>query len=58
MGKFGSKKLESKKDISELLGMDTTTGTCSIQNITINDDSSLIKSTDMGNVDDEYDPGF
>jgi len=58
MGKFGSKTLESKKDISELLGMDTTTGACSIQNITISEDSSLIKSTDMGNVDDEYDPGF
>jgi len=58
MGKSGNKTLESKKDISELLGMDTTTGACSIQNITINEDSSLIKSTDMGNVDEEYDPGF
>ena len=58
MSKLGQKKLEKKKNIEELLGVDQATGVCSIQNITITGDSSLIKEEKMGTIDDDYDPGF
>ena len=58
MAKLGRKDMEEKKDIGAMLGIDTTEGACSIQSITISDDSTLIKSSDMGTVDIKYDPGF
>ena len=58
MSKLGQKRLEKKKNIEELLGVEQTTGICSIQNITIAGDSSLIKEEKMGIIDDDYDPGF
>lgn len=58
MGKLGDKNLESKQSVASMLGVDTTVGNCSIQNITINENPSLIKSSDMGSIDEEYDPGF
>jgi len=58
MSKLGNKEMQEKKDIASMLGINATQGVCSIQNITMPQDSSLIKSTDMGTVDEEYDPGF
>jgi len=58
MSKLGNKEMQEKKDIATMLGINTTQGVCSIQNITMPQDSSLIKSTDMGTVNEEYDPGF
>ncbi len=58
MSKLGNKQLEEKQDIASMLGINTTEGICSIQNITTNTDSTLINSTDMGTVNEEYDPGF
>jgi len=58
MAKLGRKDMEEKKDIGAMLGINTTEGACSIQSITISDDSTLIKSSDMGTVDIKYDPGF
>ena len=58
MSQFGAKTLKKTKDIGTLLGIQTTTGPCSVQSITISDNASLIKGTDMGKVDDDYNPGF
>ena len=58
VAELGRKTLESKKDISRMLGVDTDVGKCSIKNITINNNSSLINGNDMGNIDDNYDMGF
>ena len=57
MAKLGSKVLENEVDIDNML-MEQETGTCSAENITINNSTNLIKAVDMGVVDDEYDPGF
>jgi DNA-directed RNA polymerase II subunit RPB1 len=57
MAKLGSKVLENEVDIDNML-MEQETGTCSAENITINNSTSLIKAVNMGEVDDEYDPGF
>ena len=59
MGKLaGSKELETEKDIDDMLTMEDGDGVCSTQNITISNNTDLIQSTDMGDVDDNYDPGF
>jgi len=59
LGKLaGSKELETEKDIDDMLAVEDTTGPCSTQNITISNNTDLIHATDMGDVDDEYDPGF
>ena len=58
MSKLGDKQLEEKKDIAAMLGIDSIEGVCSIQNITTNTDSTLIKGKDMGTVNDDYNPGF
>jgi hypothetical protein len=34
------------------------TDLCSKQNIEMSDDIKYIQSTDMGQIDDDYDPGF
>jgi len=59
LGKLaGSKELETEKDIDDMLAVEDTIGPCSTQNITISNNTDLIHATDMGDVDDEYDPGF
>ena len=59
MGKLaGSKELETEKDIDDMLTMEDGDGVCSTQSITISNNTDLIQSTDMGDVDDNYDPGF
>jgi len=59
MGKLaGSKDLEVEKDIDDMLTVEDGDGVCSTQNITISNNTDLIQSTDMGNVDDDYNPGF
>jgi DNA-directed RNA polymerase II subunit RPB1 len=57
MAKLGSKVLDDEVDIDTML-IDKESGTCSIDNITINGNTNLIKALDTGDVDDEYDPGF
>jgi len=52
------KWLEVEKDIDDMLTMEDGDGVCSTQNITISNNTDLIQSTDMGNVDDDYNPGF
>jgi len=58
MVKLGAKSLEAKQSIDDLLTVQETSGYCSINNISIENDASLIVPTDTGNIDDEYDPGF
>ena len=57
MAKLGNKTYTKKGDIDDML-VDNETGVCSTQNISINNNTALIKGVDMGEVDDEYDPGF
>ena len=45
-----------EKNIEEMLGVEQESGVCSIQNITIAGDASLIKEEKTGTVDDDYDP--
>ena len=58
MSKLGQKTLEKKKNIEAMLGVEQESGVCSIQNISITGDASLIKEDKTGIVDDDYDPGF
>jgi len=57
MSNLGSKKLDEDIDVDNML-IDEETSTCSIDNIAISGNTTLIKGVDMGNVDDKYDPGF
>jgi DNA-directed RNA polymerase II subunit RPB1 len=57
MAKLGSKDLEDDVDIDDML-IDKEKGTCSVDNITIGGNTTLINGVDTGKVDDEYDPGF
>jgi DNA-directed RNA polymerase II subunit RPB1 len=58
MGELGRKSIERKKDISNILGMQDQAGKCSIKNITINHDATVINKDNMGEIDDDYDMGF
>ncbi len=58
MAELGRKSLESKKNINKLLGINDQEGVCSIKNISIEHDTSVINKNDMGDVDDNYDLGF
>ena len=57
MAKLGTKDLEDEVDIDDML-IDKEKGTCSVDNITIGGNTTLINGVDTGKVDDEYDPGF
>jgi len=58
MKKLTEQQLEEKIDIDPLLKIDNPADPCAIQNLSINNTTENIKETDMGIVDDEYDPGF
>jgi DNA-directed RNA polymerase II subunit RPB1 len=59
MGKLaGSKELEVEKNIDDMLTLEEGDGTCSTQSIAISNNTDMIQATDMGNVDDDYNPGF
>ena len=55
---LGQKNREKKTDIEDLFGVENSGDPCSKQHITISNTTEFIKPTDMGNVDDTYDPGF
>lgn len=57
MAKLGTKDLEDEVDIDDML-LDKEKGVCSVDNITIGGNTTLISGVDTGKVDDEYDPGF
>ena len=57
MAKLGTKNLEEEVDIDNML-IEKESGTCSIDNIIISGNTTLINGVDTGKVDDEYDPGF
>ena len=58
MSKLGEKMLEKDVDIQAIMQSESSTDTCSKQNIQINNTAEYIAGTDTGIVDDEYDPGF
>ena len=58
MAVLGQKNLEKKTNIEDLFGVENSADPCSKQNIAISNTTEFIKPTDMGNVDDTYDPGF
>ena len=47
----------SQNTVNDML-IDKEKGTCSVDNITIGGNTTLISGVDTGKVDDEYDPGF
>ena len=49
--------LDDEVDIDDML-IDKEKGVCSVDNITIGGNTTLINGVDTGKVDDEYDPGF
>ena len=53
-----NKTIQEKINIDSLLDTENPDDVCSKQNIEIQSSAIFIKTTDMGNVDDEYDPGF
>jgi DNA-directed RNA polymerase II subunit RPB1 len=54
----GNKELDEEKDIDDMLTVEDTSGVCSTQSIAINNNTDLIAATDMGDIDDDYNPGF
>jgi DNA-directed RNA polymerase II subunit RPB1 len=58
MSQLGSKKLQEKIDIDKSLQADDVNDPCAKQNIIIPDSATTIQQEDLGDVDDEYDPGF
>ena len=53
-----SKTIQEKINIDSFLDTENPDDTCSKQNIEIQNSAIFIPSTDTGNVDDEYNPGF
>jgi|UniRef100_A0A6C0C0C6 DNA-directed RNA polymerase II subunit RPB1 len=53
-----SKNIKEKINIESQLDTENSNDPCSKQNIEITNTATFISSTDMGQVDDEYDPGF
>ena len=47
-----------KIDIDTLLDIDDPANPCSLSNITIVDNMDNITGKDIGNMNDDYDPGF
>ena len=58
MTKLGSKELEQKINIDDMLQIEDPNDICSKQNIVINSNTNYINSTDMGDIDDDYDLDF
>jgi hypothetical protein len=58
MSVLGQKNLEKKTNIEDLFGVENSADPCSKQNISISNTTEFIKPTDMGHIDDTYDPGF
>ncbi len=55
---LGEKQLDEEVDIESLLKLESTQDPCSTQNIAIANTTEYVKGSDMGNVEDDYDPGF
>ena len=53
-----SKSIEEKINIDKMLDTENPDDPCSKQNIEMSDDIKYIQSTDMGQIDADYDPGF
>ena len=58
MNELGEKALEEKISLDTELMTEDATDLCSKQNLEMSDDIKYIQSTDMGKIDDDYDPGF
>ena len=58
MNELGEKVLAEKISLDTELMTEDATDLCSKQNIEMSDDIKYIQSTDMGQIDDDYDPGF
>jgi DNA-directed RNA polymerase II subunit RPB1 len=58
MNILGEKKLDKVINVEDELQLDNTDDPCSKQKIIIPMETDTIQTTDMGTVDDEYDPGF
>tara|TARA_B110001450_G_scaffold4226_1_gene4351 strand:+ start:1440 stop:5924 length:4485 start_codon:yes stop_codon:yes gene_type:complete len=58
MNVLGEKKLDKVINVEDELQLDNTDDPCSKQKIIIPMETDTIQTTDMGTVDDEYDPGF
>ena len=55
---LGTKKLKETVDIDKMFTMETGTDECSTNNILLNNGVDVIKKTNVGVIDDTYDPGF
>ena len=58
MRQFEKQLIETKIDIDTLLGIEDPNDPCSLPNITIVDNASNIIGKNIGNIDDDYNPGF
>ena len=55
---LGDKVLKETINIDKMLKPESHTDPCSKQNIAISETTAHIQTTDLGDLDDEYDPGF
>jgi len=58
MHKLEKQEMVKKIDIDTLLDIDDPSNPCSLSNITIVDNMDNITGKDIGNMDDDYNPGF
>ena len=58
MNVLGEKKLDKTINVDDELQLENTNDPCSKQQIIIPMETDTIQPTDMGTVDDDYDPGF
>ena len=55
---LGDKVIKETIDIDQMLKPESNTDPCSKQNIAISETTAHIQTIDLGDLDDEYDPGF
>ena len=58
ISQLGEKSLDTTLDIESMLQPESTTDPCAKQNIIIPDTTEHITTTDMGTIDEEYEPDF
>ena len=58
MSKFGNKTLDEAEDIESMFEIENKDDPCSRNNIVVDTNTNIINGTNVGSVDDDYNPGF
>ena len=58
MSKLGNKELSKKENIEDMFDIEDSSDPCALNKISISTNISSIKKTNVGDIDDSYNPGF